>query len=105
MWLRLLIAAIGGSTITFTMFYGMSEVAEIFTRRSPDLYYQVMDFIPGTGGPRRPQLILPEDQPDRPRIEFEPGGTIVIDATPQFTDDASVAAPPLKLDAPAAESP
>ena len=44
---RLLIATIGGAVITVGMLFGMNEVAELFTQRSPDLYYRVMDYIPG----------------------------------------------------------
>jgi hypothetical protein len=98
MWQRFLIAAIGGAAITFGIFYGMSEVAQLFTQRSPDFYYRVMDFIPGADGPRRPRLVLPETPPDRPQFEFEPGEAVRLDTTPRFSDDPGVAAPPPRLE-------
>lgn len=98
MWQRFLIASVGGAAITLAMFYGMSEVAEMFTRRSPALYYRVMDFIPGPAGPRRPALVLPEDPPDRPRIEAPARESIVIEATPEFTVAPGAAAPSLHLE-------
>lgn len=103
MWQRFLIAAIGAAAITLGLFYGMSEVAQLFTRRSPDFYYRVMDFIPGPDGPQRPRLVLPEIPPDRPQLEFEPGAAVKLETTPQFSDDPGVAAPAPRLEEPTVE--
>ena len=77
----------------------MNQVAELFTQRSPDLYYHVMDYIPGTA-PRRPRLVLPETQPDRPRLEYGPDDRVVIEAAPEFRETPDAAEPSLRLDTP-----
>jgi hypothetical protein len=107
MFYRLFCAFIGASVITITMFLGMSEIVELFEQRDPARYFQIVDFIPSSGARRRPDLVLPESQPSRPRVDQEPGGRAVIEAEPSFSTNG-VGSPRLRtprLETPAVPAP
>lgn len=107
MWNRLILAGVGAAAITIAMLLGMSEVVELFTQRDPTRYYRVTDFIPGAGGRRRPELVLPEVQPRRATIEHDISGQSSIDELPNFNASGAISATPqpLRLDEPESAQP
>jgi hypothetical protein len=79
---RLLLATAGAATITIGMLLGMSGVVELFEQRDPTRYFSITDFIPAPPGRRRPDLVLPEAQPGRARVDTPTADRAVIDAPP-----------------------
>lgn len=68
------------------MFLGMSEVVELFERRDPTRYFEIVDFIPASKERRLPNLVLPEAQPARAVVDQPASERALVDAVPDFTD-------------------
>ena len=86
MWNRIILAFVGGSIITVGIFLGMSQIAELFSRRDPTKYFQI-DFIPPPSGRRLPNLPLPQSQPSRANVDVLRTDEAEIEAAPSFAPE------------------